>query len=482
MHLFATALELSLVFAPVLLLLLLLAPKLSRRYAPAARCLLWAAIAVRLLLPVGFTGARPITILLPGEAPVLTERLPAAEISKEQGPTPELPAGDRDSAAPANLFARHWRDAISLLWLGGALLFLGYHMTAHIFICRRLKRWSLPIADPAVEEALSRAKERAGVFRPVALRRSNREGPLLLGFLRPCVILPRQSLHDDALEDILCHELTHLRHGHLWYKLLMLLCCSVYWFHPLVHWMSRQLNADLEAFCDAEVIDGKNEKDRSAYGLTVLSQMEETPVKTLLTTGLGGSRKRLLRRFEEIKTPSAGKRTLPLLLCAAILLCGLLVGCDTASLQETAPEPSLPDTSGAGADDGGQDWLWPTDGGKINIGLNGYAGHTGADIAVDEGTAVYAAKPGRVVQSVESNTGYGNYLVIQHDEEWTSLYAHCSKLLVEEGDEVAQGQDIAEAGQSGNTTRANLHFEIRCDSKPVDPKLYIGSAASESLP
>ena len=93
--------------------------------------------------------------------------------------------------------------------------------------------------------------------------------------------------------------------------------------------------------------------------------------------------------------------------------------------------------------------------------------HTGIDIAANVGTVIRAAMDGRV--TLNSNQGdYGLHLKIENNDVMT-IYAHCSKLYVQEGEQVKQGQEIAEVGATGNVTGPHLHFEIRKDGRLVDP-------------
>ncbi|NLY91430.1 MAG: peptidoglycan DD-metalloendopeptidase family protein [Firmicutes bacterium] len=98
--------------------------------------------------------------------------------------------------------------------------------------------------------------------------------------------------------------------------------------------------------------------------------------------------------------------------------------------------------------------------------------HSGLDIAVPSGTDVLAADRGKVLIS-GWNGGYGYYIAIDHGNGLSTAYAHNSRLLVKEGDLVAQGQVIAKSGSTGLSTGPHLHFEVRKDGAPVDPALYL---------
>ncbi len=96
----------------------------------------------------------------------------------------------------------------------------------------------------------------------------------------------------------------------------------------------------------------------------------------------------------------------------------------------------------------------------------------GVDIAGELGSPIFAAADGEVVYAGSGLLGYGNLVIINHNETYLSAYAHNRKILVREGEKVTKGRKIAEMGSSGSN-RVMLHFEIRRDGKPVDPLKYL---------
>ncbi len=96
----------------------------------------------------------------------------------------------------------------------------------------------------------------------------------------------------------------------------------------------------------------------------------------------------------------------------------------------------------------------------------------GIDIAGELGQPVVAAANGSVVYAGRGLLGYGDMIIIKHGDDFLSAYAHNSRLLVKEGEQVRVGQKIAEMGSSG-TDRVKLHFEIRRRGQPVDPLGYL---------
>ncbi len=105
--------------------------------------------------------------------------------------------------------------------------------------------------------------------------------------------------------------------------------------------------------------------------------------------------------------------------------------------------------------------------------------HDGIDLAAPMGSPIRAIAPGRVVFA-DPYAGYGNFVVIQHDQHLTSHYGHCHELRVKTGQKVSAGQIIAYVGSTGMSTGPHLHFEIRKDGVPLDPEKLIPGLASEA--
>ena len=117
-------------------------------------------------------------------------------------------------------------------------------------------------------------------------------------------------------------------------------------------------------------------------------------------------------------------------------------------------------------------WQWPTQGNVIQGFSNSDGGNKGVDISGSRGQAIKAAASGRVVYAGNALRGYGNLIIIKHNDDFLSAYAHNDKILVSDQQEVKAGQEIAKMGSTG-TNAVKLHFEIRYKGKSVDPVRYL---------
>src|SRR5690606_4879597 len=105
-------------------------------------------------------------------------------------------------------------------------------------------------------------------------------------------------------------------------------------------------------------------------------------------------------------------------------------------------------------------------------GFNEGGSAKGIDIGGNTGQAILAAAPGKVIYSGSDLRGYGRLVIIKHNDEFLSVYAHNSKILVKEGQAITRGQKIAEMGNT-DADRVKLHFEIRRQGKSVNPTDFL---------
>jgi lipoprotein NlpD len=139
----------------------------------------------------------------------------------------------------------------------------------------------------------------------------------------------------------------------------------------------------------------------------------------------------------------------------------------SASRPAPRPLPSIPSQPAP-------KWSWPTQG-RINVGFGAKPG-TGTGVLINGkgGQSIKAAAPGRVVYAGSGLIGYGKLIIIKHNDTYLSAYGYNASLLVKEGDEIKKGQKIATMGE-GPERKPRLHFEIRRNGKPVNPRQYLSA-------
>ena len=133
---------------------------------------------------------------------------------------------------------------------------------------------------------------------------------------------------------------------------------------------------------------------------------------------------------------------------------------------------AAPASSASAAGDEELGWIWPA-GGSVLAGFD-ESKNKGVDLGGNAGDAVLAAADGKVVYAGAGLRGYGNLIILKHNNIYLTAYAHNQSLLVKEDQAVKKGQKIAEMGNS-DADRVKLHFEVRRQGKPVDPLKYLPS-------
>jgi murein DD-endopeptidase MepM/ murein hydrolase activator NlpD len=139
------------------------------------------------------------------------------------------------------------------------------------------------------------------------------------------------------------------------------------------------------------------------------------------------------------------------------------------------PHTSDKDQNDAGKKDppGNYPLRWPVEGSVVaRFGMRDGVNHDGIDIAVPAGTEVHAAAAGRVVFAARHG-GYGNLVILRHDDGLVTIYAHNSSNLVHRGEHVTAGQVVARVGTTARTGDAQLHFEVREGIKAANPMRFL---------
>lgn len=304
---FLTMLLLSLWAGIFILLLRVFLPVLRQRYTARWRCLVWMLLTVRLLIP--FTLQLPQALLWPDtpQSAVIQEEAvyQLADADLQQIPIP-LPV-PMDSPLNSIFTIR----LASQIWLGGMTVFATAQICAYLRLRRQIWRWRSP-ASARVQACWEKVSHELAVQHLPPLFLCPAIGtPMLVGALRPNLLLPHEDYSEDQLRCIFRHELIHLRRGHLWCKLAILLANCVHWFNPAIYLLADEANKDIELACDEETILGFSDNERAIYGSSIIGALPRQRRKDLMfTTNFGGAKEaiklRLAALFDE-KTKRRGR-------------------------------------------------------------------------------------------------------------------------------------------------------------------------------
>ena len=315
---------------------LILRRLMKKRYPARMVCVVWAILALRLLIPVQLTLPQAPVQVMPRTSYVVQSdqtafrqaglpvtQTPARWVTGTQAQT--LSAADTGTVKTVNI-----TDILLTLWLAGVIACVLWQGIGYYRLIRSLKGTSQPVERADLHTILQEQCADLVIDREIPLRVSSAaDCPMLAGFIHPTLYLPDERISRTDAAFIFRHELTHYKHGDLWLKLLLLAARCLHWFNPLVHLIARFAQEDIEAACDDAVVRGHDGAYRRAYGETILrSAIAQSQKRKALVSCFGDDKKTLMRRFEGLFDKSVKKRGVALVVMIALLVGSL--GCTIA--------------------------------------------------------------------------------------------------------------------------------------------------------
>ena len=315
---------------------LILRRLMKKRYPARMVCVVWAILALRLLIPVQLTLPQAPVQVMPRTSYVVQSDQTAfrqAGLPVVQNPTrwvtgtqaQTLSAADTGTVKTVDI-----TDILLTLWLAGVIACVLWQGIGYYRLIRSLKGTSQPVERADLHTILQEQCADLVIDREIPLRVSAvADCPMLAGFIHPTLYLPDERISRTDAAFIFRHELTHYKHGDLWLKLLLLAARCLHWFNPLVHLIARFAQEDIEAACDDAVVRGHDGAYRRAYGETILrSAIAQSQKRKALVSCFGDDKKTLMRRFEGLFDKSVKKRGVALVVMIALLVGSL--GCTIA--------------------------------------------------------------------------------------------------------------------------------------------------------
>ena len=312
---------------------LILRRLMKKRYPARMVCVVWAILALRLLVPVQLTLPQAPVQVMPRTNYVVQSNQTAfrqAGLPVAQNPArwvtgtqaQMLSAADTGTVKTVDI-----TDILLTLWLAGVISCILWQGIGYYRLIRSLKGTSQPVERADLHTILQEQCADLVIDREIPLQVSAAaDCPMLAGFIHPTLYLPDERISRTDAAFIFRHELTHYKHGDLWLKLLLLAARCLHWFNPLVHLIARFAQEDLEAACDDAVVRGQDGAYRRAYGETILrSAIAQAQKRKALVSCFGDDKKTLMRRFEGWFDKSVKKRGVALVVMIALLVGSL--GC-----------------------------------------------------------------------------------------------------------------------------------------------------------
>lgn len=330
---------------------LILRRLMKKRYPARMVCVVWAILALRLLVPVQLTLPQAPVQVMPRtnyvvqsnqtafrQAGLPVAQNPARWVTGTQAQT--LSAADTGTVKTVDI-----TDILLTMWLAGVIACVLWQGIGYYRLIRSLKGKSHSVERADLHTILQEQCADLIIDREIPLRVSSAaDCPMLAGFIHPTLYLPDERISRTDAAFIFRHELTHYKHGDLWLKLLLLAARCLHWFNPLVHLIARFAQEDIEAACDDAVVRGHDGAYRRAYGETILrSAIAQSQKRKALVSCFGDDKKTLMRRFEGLFDKSVKKRGVALVVMIALLVgsLGCVVAVGEKKPNQTTEERAL---------------------------------------------------------------------------------------------------------------------------------------------
>lgn len=280
--------ESSITMSVIILGYMAIMPILSRKFTAKGRYYAWLVIVIGLIIPFRFHSQ--------ASAFYVDTLIPALKSANSS------PVDQAASYVATASSATPWYVLAGSLWLAGAIVFLAIPIIRHRRFLKMVKRWSCRIADQQVLSVLHDVQAKLGITRKVDLKVCpGISSPILIGFVRPTILLPSGTIPTDGLWLIFKHELVHYKRRDLWYKTLVFLAMALHWFNPIVYRMAREIDIQCEISCDEEVVKNTDLAERKRYVETIISMIkEQSRGQTAFSTNFYGGKKGIKHRVYSI--------------------------------------------------------------------------------------------------------------------------------------------------------------------------------------
>ncbi|MCL2803890.1 MAG: M56 family metallopeptidase [Micrococcales bacterium] len=306
--------------------LLALKPVMRHRLPKWAQYYLWLVVLVALFVPVSRLLVLPETGVSPPLAPVhdlvnnsivtVGEQAAGTDLGADLGPGAEAPPATNSGQSQSP-----WRVTASVFiylypWVVAAVL--AYNIIIYGFFTAKVRRHRTRAGKEELYELVGLAGD---AMPPRLYRCAIITTPMLVGIIKPELVLPDRTYTHAELQSVLRHELTHLRRRDVVVKWLMVLACALHWFNPLVWWMRREVDRVCELACDEAVVRGLDPVSKQAYGETLIAVAASSLApKAVLSTMMCEEKKNLKERLLAIMKSKNQVATVSIVSVAVIIV------------------------------------------------------------------------------------------------------------------------------------------------------------------
>lgn len=325
--LFKNILQASIIGSVGIIFVMILRKSLLREYTEFFKYYIWLAVIVQMLIPF--------------KIPIL---MPKRFNFKGQDLLVYLPGNLEKAGSSSNI------DVFKILgwiWLITAVVFLVHHIIVYLKFKNKIRYLVCDVYDSNIKNLYQNLISEMNMKWKINLKLCRGiSSPMVIGILKPCILLPKASYKNEEIKWILKHELIHYKKHDILYKIVLILTMAIHWFNPLVYIMWKIMNSDCELACDEAVLKDSDIEERKVYALTLVDSMKRNRKDIFqhgFSTGFNVNENMLKRRFENMFNIKRKKRgiasgILIVAISAASLVSFKVFAEDNTNTMSTKPE------------------------------------------------------------------------------------------------------------------------------------------------
>lgn len=318
-------LEVSIAMSIIALVYIAVTPLLSKLFTAKGRYYTWLVIIIGLIIPFRFHQQ--------GSAISIDTFIPALKTTNNHSV---------ESYATAMSSNIPWTVLVAGLWLVGVAVFITIHVIRHRHFLKMVKRWSIKVNDKQVLNLLHDVQKKLRIKQQVELQICpGISSPMLIGFIRPTILLPTGNIPPDELPFVLKHELIHFKRRDVWYKALVFVATALHWFNPFVYLIAREVAIQCEVSCDEEVVQNTDVDNRKKYVETIIGVIrKQSKVRSTFSTNFYSGKQGMKHRVFSIMDVRNKKRGFSIfaMIVVATFSTSMMIKIST---PEASPKPSV---------------------------------------------------------------------------------------------------------------------------------------------
>lgn len=298
-QLFLRYLSVSFTTSVFVIILYIARPCINQIYVSKWKYYLWFFMAVRLIVPVIFYLPNiPVKVPLSNTGTAnFNIVLPASDEPTNKNRT-ELQAQRNSYIIKTKELTL--LEKLFVIWIIGICIFLIFQLIKYYIVKKSIFRWAQISKNQVISKKLSEVSNELDIRKKIPVFVSGKAtSPLMIGFLRPIMVLPHENFENLELSFIIRHEILHYKRKDLLYKVVILIANAIHWFNPVIYLMHQQSNTDIELSCDDMVLSNMSFECRKTYSNMIFNMIKHQKSSGLTVNFFGGARV-MKERFQNI--------------------------------------------------------------------------------------------------------------------------------------------------------------------------------------